>query len=464
VVEKSRLIKPVLGMDYPEISYGEGVYLFDVRGNRYLDGCAGAVTASIGHGVQEIVDAMTEQARKVAFVYRSQFTSGAAEDLCRRLAELSPGDVNDTFLVNSGSEATETAMKIAIQYWQENGRPRKTRVLSRWMSYHGITMGALSMSGHVLRRRRFVSLLDDLPVVRTPYPYRSAYAGTPQEQAERYAEELETAISRLGADSVAAFIAEPVVGAAGGAVVPPDGYFQLIRDICDRNDVLLISDEVMTGIARTGRMFAMEHWRVVPDIIALGKGIGAGYTPIAATMVSERVTDVIRHGSGSIMGGHTLSANPLSAATALAVLTFVQAKRLDERSARLGIRLRDRLKALAETSTIVGDVRGLGLMIGVEFVQEKSTKRPFPLAVDVTGRLVRIAFENGLLIYPAQGGIEGQAGDAVILSPPLTISEAELDELVELFVKSVHALEWELADLGGPQATAAEPGRNSGKV
>jgi adenosylmethionine-8-amino-7-oxononanoate aminotransferase len=453
VTENTRLIKPLIDGDYPEISHGKGVYLYDVHGKRYLDGSAGAVTASIGHGVQEVLDAMAEQAGKVAFVYRSHFTSRAAEELCERLAELSPGDVNWTFLVNSGSEATETAMKVAIQYWQEAGRPQKSRVLSRWMSYHGITMGALSMSGHVLRRRRFVSQLDDLPVARTPYPYRSPYAGTPQEQAERYADELETAIARLGAENVAAFIAEPIVGATGGAVVPPDGYFQRIREICDKHEVLLIADEVMTGIARTGRMFAMEHWGVAPDMITLGKGIGAGYTPIAATMVSERVIDVIRRGSGSIMGGHTLSANPLSAATALAVLDYVQKNDLVERSARLGQVLSDKLKAVAETSAIVGDVRGLGLMIGIEFVQDKATKQPFELATNITGKIIRKAFNNGLLIYPAQGGLDGQAGDAVIISPPLTIDEAQIDELVESFARSLRELEREL--LGAERSVGA---------
>lgn len=454
MTENTRLIKPLIDGDYPQISYGEGVYLFDEHGKRYLDGCAGAVTASIGHGVQEVLEAMAEQAAKITFVYRSHFTSRAAEQLSTRLAELSPGDVNWSFLVNSGSEATETAMKIAIQYWQEVGRAQKTRVLSRWMSYHGITMGALSMSGHVSRRRRFVSLLDDLPVARTPYPYRSPYAGTPHEQAMSYANELEVAIDRLGAENIAAFIAEPVVGAAGGAVVPQDGYFQRIREICDEHEILLIADEVMTGLGRTGRVFGVDHWAVVPDIIALGKGIGAGYTPIAATMVSERVIDAIRQGSGSIMAGHTLSANPLSAATALAVLDYVEKHALVERSAQLGKVLTDKLSAVAEGSRIIGEVRGLGLMLGVEFVEDKASKRPFPLTTNVTGRLVRKAFDNGLLVYPAQGGLDGKAGDAILITPPLTINEAQLDELVESFGTSLRELEQELLTPDRPVGAA----------
>lgn len=442
--EMTHVIKPELGVDYPVIDYGQGIYLYAKDGRRYIDGCGGAVTVSIGHGVQEIMDAMKEQAEKVAFVYRSQFTNEPAEQLAKELCELAPGDINWVFFVNSGSEATETAMKIAIQYWQEQGYQHKTKVLSRWMSYHGITLGALSMSGHVLRRKRFVSLLQDYPSIPAPYCYRCPYQSTPDTCGMRCAQELELAIQRIGSENIAAFIAEPVIGAAGGAVVPPNGYYQLIQEICARNNILFIADEVMTGIGRTGKMFAVEHWGVEPDIIALGKGMSAGYTPIAATLASDKVIKVIEQGSGVIMSGHTYSANPLSAAVSLAVLQYVRKHGLVEQAEKQGNYLIQKLEVLKNKCSLVGDVRGFGLLCGLELVANKETKEPFPIQKGITARLVKKAFAKGLLIYSAMGGIDGQAGDSVIIAPPLIITISEIDELFHLLEQSIIELEAEL--------------------
>lgn len=292
-VENSFLIKPMLDEKYPTIDHGKGVYLVDDDGKKYLDAASGAVTANIGHGVEEIIEAMQVQAKKVSFVYRSQFTSEPAEKLAKKIAEWTPGELNWSFFVNSGSEATETAMKMAIQYWQEKGIQSKTKVLSRWVSYHGITMGALSMSGHPGRRARFVPLLEDLPAINPPYCYRCPYKLEAPSCGYLCAQELETAIKRIGADKIAAFIAEPIIGAAGGAIAPPKDYFKIIKEICDHNEILFIADEVMTGFGRTGTMLACEQWGVVPDIIALGKGMGAGYAPIAAAVASEKVMEPI---------------------------------------------------------------------------------------------------------------------------------------------------------------------------
>jgi adenosylmethionine-8-amino-7-oxononanoate aminotransferase len=285
----------------------------------------------------KLVEAMTEQARKVSFAYRSHFTSGAAEALAKKLSELAPGDLNWSFFVNSGSEATETAMKIAIQHWQEKGFERKNRIISRWTSYHGITMGALSMSGHVPRRKRFVPLLEDFPSISAPYCYRCPHNNETSGCKLKCADELETAIQRVGSENIAAFIAEPIIGASAGAVTPPDGYYQRIKEICETYDILFIADEVMTGIGRTGKMFAMEHWGVTPDIIALGKGMSAGYTPIAATMITDRVMEPILKGSKSIMAGHTYSANPLSAAISLEVLSYIEPRLVVCHSPRHGL-------------------------------------------------------------------------------------------------------------------------------
>ncbi|QQE73056.1 aspartate aminotransferase family protein [Brevibacillus composti] len=443
-MQRSYVIKPELGKEYARVSHGKGIYLYDVSGKRYIDGSSGAVTASIGHGIEEIADVMREQALKVSFAYRSHFSSDAVEELGAKLADWAPGELNWSFFVNSGSEATETAQKIAIQYWQEKGRPTKTRMISRWMSYHGITMGALSMSGHVLRRKRFVPLLADYPVISPPYPYRRPEGMSLEDYAMHCAGELETAILRIGPDQIAAFIAEPVIGASGGAVVPPDGYFQRIREICDRYDVLFIADEVMTGIGRTGAKFGVDHWGVKPDLMTLGKGMSAGYTPMAATMATDELIDTITRGSGLIMAGHTYSANPQSAAVSLAVLRYVEAHNLVEKAAVQGAYLQKKLQELADESPIIGEARGLGLLCGLEFVKDKQTKEPFPLSMGVAARVIAKAFESGLLVYPASGGLDGVAGDAIIISPPLTITTEEIDELMDLLKKAVQQVQEEV--------------------
>ncbi len=441
---RTYLIKPILDDKYPSITHGEGIYLYDEKGKKYIDGSSGAVTASIGHGVQEIIDAMAEQSKKVSFVYRSQFTTEAAEQLAKKISEISPGDLNWSFFVNSGSEATETAMKIAIQYWQEKGMKTKNKIISRWMSYHGITMGALAMSGHIQRRELFEPMLENYPSISAPYYYRDAEQRTIEECDDFYAQELEKEILRIGKDHIAAFIAEPIVGAAGGALTPSEGYFEKMKAVCDRYDILFIADEVMTGLGRTGKMFAMEHFNVMPDIIATGKGMSAGYTPMAAAIVSEKVMEPILKGSKVVMSGHTFSANPQSAATCLAVLNYIEKNNIVENSAVNGAYLKEKIHELAEASKIIGDIRGKGLFVGIEFVKDKSTKKSFDRALDVVNRIVRASFEEGLLVYPANAGTDGLTGDAVILSPPLIITKEEVDELVRRFAVALGKVEKEI--------------------
>ncbi|MGE6376357.1 aspartate aminotransferase family protein [Peribacillus muralis] len=429
-MEQSSLIKPVLGETYPTISHGQGVFLYDKDGKDYLDASSGAVTANIGHGVQEVMEAMVQQAKQVSFVYRSQFTSEAAEELANKLAKLTKGDLTYSFFVNSGSEATETALKIAIQHWQEKGKPKKQKVISRWMSYHGITMGALSMSGHPIRRERFTSMLESYPSVSPPYCYRCPLQLDPHTCGMACASELEASIRRIGSDNIAAFIAEPVIGAAGGAIVPPDGYFQKLKKICEENDILFIADEVMTGFGRTGKMLACEYWDVEPDIVTFGKGMSGGYTPIAAAVMTKKVMEPILNGSRSIIGGHTLSANPLSCAVSLAVLKYVEENELVEKSADRGKDLSRGLEKLARKYSFIGDIRGRGLLIGLEFVQDKATKKPFSNPADVTNAIIGLGTKNGILLYPAAAGLDGVTGSAIIISPPLTITEEECAELL----------------------------------
>lgn len=447
-MNKSLVIQPDLNKEYPVVSHGKGIFLYDREGKQYIDACSGAVSASIGHGVEEIVSAMAEQAAKVAFAYRSQFTSEPATRLAQKISEWSPGDLNHVFFVNSGSEATETALKIAVQYWQERGQSTKQKVISRWMSYHGITLGALSMSGHTARRRRFAGLLADWPVVSPPYCYRCPFGLSPSSCQMQCAKELEQAINRIGAENIAAFIAEPITGASGGAVVPPPGYFREVADICAKYDILFIADEVMTGMGRTGEKFAVDHWGVVPDIIAAGKGLSGGYTPIAATIVSDRIYETIRAGSGYIMSGHTYSANPLSCAVSLAVIDFMEKHDLVQQAKQTGEYLLKKLTELASQQPLIGDVRGLGLLCGVELVANRQTAEPFPAETGVTERLVAQAFSRGLIIYPAAGGIRGLTGDAVLIAPPLTVKKEEIDAIIPLLAESIAEVQRELEQDG----------------
>jgi adenosylmethionine-8-amino-7-oxononanoate aminotransferase len=440
-LEQSFLIKPMLDAQYPIVDYGKGIYLYDKDGKKYLDGSSGAVTANIGHGVEEIIEAMHEQSKKVSFVYRSQFTNEAAENLAKKIAKSTGGELNWCFFVNSGSEATETAMKIAIQHWQEKGYQQKNKILSRWMSYHGITIGSLSMSGHTGRRARFLPLLQDFPAIHPPYCYRCPYHLEPPACEHLCALELETVINRIGSDHIAAFIAEPIIGAAGGAITPPPGYYKTIQEICERNNILFIADEVMTGFGRTGKMLACEHWDVVPDIAAFGKGMGAGYTPIAAAVVSEKVMEPILKGSKTIMSGHTLSANPQSCAVSLAVLEYLEKNHLIQEVGAKGAYFMEHLKKLQQEFIFIGDVRGKGLLIGLEFVKVISEKKPFPRKLQLTEKIIQIGQRNGLLLYPAGAGLDGMSGDAILIAPPLTITLQELDELTHLLRNTLKELE-----------------------
>ncbi|MFS0823287.1 aspartate aminotransferase family protein [Bacillus sp. 1P02SD] len=447
-MDETRLIKPLLDKDYPMISHGDGIYLYDTNGKRYIDGSSGAITASIGHGVKEIIEEIEKQAHKISFVYRSQFTSEPAEQLAKKLSDLAKGGEYWSFFVNSGSEATETAMKIAIQYWQEKGIKGKNKILSRWMSYHGITIGALSMSGHTGRRARFVPLLEDYPTIQPPYCFRCPFNATFPTCNHMCATELEQAINRIGAEHIAAFIAEPIIGAAGGAIVPPEGYYQVIKELCEKHHILFIADEVMTGMGRTGKMFALEHWDTEADIIALGKGMSAGYTPVAATLVSEKVMEPIQKGSKLIMSGHTYSANPQSAAVALAVVDYIESHHLVEKSEKQGKYLNTKLQELQKKHPIIGDVRGKGLMCGIEFVSDMITKFPFKKEIDLTSLVVSQGQHNGLLLYPAAAGIEGIGGDAILVAPPLTITREQIDELIELLDQTLKDVEMELRNNG----------------
>jgi len=440
----SHLLKPHLGQPLPNVARAAGSWVWDAAGRRYLDGSSGAVVVSLGHAHPEVLRALHEQSRLVTYAVRAQFTSEPAERLADRLAELAPGDLDSVLLVNSGSEAVESAAKLALQHWSERGRPEKHRFVSRRASYHGTTLGALSLSGHPVRRRHFESLLHAFPAVPQPSRYRCESSAACPPCDLSCADAFDAAIRAVGADRVAGVIVEPVVGATGGAVVAPPGYHQRLREICDHHDALLIADEVMTGVGRCGSFLAMERWDTVPDLAVLGKGLGAGYVPVAAVLARRHVVEAIAAGSGLITGGHTYSANPLAAAVALAVVDITIRDRLPERARRLEPILGAALRDLMESHPHVGDVRGLGLLWGLELVADRSSRRSYPRERMVTERFLAACRANGLLLYPASDG----HNDAVLIGPPLNVTDDELDLLVTRLDTSLSALEAELPASG----------------
>ena len=437
----SNLMKPQLGAELPAVARASGSWVWDTGGRRYLDGSSGAVVVSLGHAHPEVLRALREQSERVTYAVRGQFTSEPAERLAERLAALAPGDLDAVLLVNSGSEAVEAAVKLALQHWSERGRPEKRWFVSRRGSYHGTTLGALSLSGHPVRRRHFEGLLHPFPEVPQPSRYRCVCSGACPPCDLSCAEAFDAAISAAGPDRVAGVIVEPVVGATGGAVVAPPGYHQRLREICDRHDVLLVADEVMTGVGRCGTFLAMERWDTVPDLVVMGKGLGAGYVPVAAVLARRHVVDAIAAGSGLITTGHTYSSNPLSAAVAGTVLDITFREGLPERARRLEPVLGAALGDLLESHPLLGDVRGLGLLWGLELVADRESRRPFPRERMVTERFVAACRDNGLLLYPASDGFN----DAVLVGPPLNVTEEDLALLVRRVDASLSALESELA-------------------
>lgn len=428
---------------YPVLVRGEGVYVFDEQGRRYLDAMGGVAVVNIGHGVDEIADAMADQARRLAFSHSVMFSNRPMIDLAERVAGLAPDGLNSVYFVSGGSEANETAIKLARQYHVERGSGSKSLVIGRWQSYHGATLGALSASGHVSRRRKYAPLLKDFPHIPPPYCYRCPLGQTHPSCHIACADELERAILQHGPENVAAFIAEPITGAASGAVVPPAEYFPRIREICDRYDVLLIADEVITGFGRTGEVFAMSHWGVVPDMITVAKGMGSGYAALAAVVVHDRIRSVFADSSSPFVHGFTYGGNPLACAVGVAVLDLVQREGLFERAAELGtyfFNAAERLRAHPS----VGDIRGRGLMMGIELVRDRDSREPFPAELRFADRLARLALDRGLYVYPGSGCIDGVRGDHILICPPFVIRKSEIDLIFELLDQTLADLEREV--------------------
>ena len=429
---------------YPTVNRGEGVYIWDTDGNRYIDGSGGACVVSIGHGVKEIREAMMQQAERISFSHGSHFTSEAAIECAGEVVSLMPSsDLAKCYFLSEGSTSIETAIKLARQYWREAGKPDKFKTVSRWTSYHGNTAGALALGGHTARRRHYQPLILHTPHIEPAYCYRCPFDKTPETCDLECANALERTLKFEGPDSVAAFIAEPVVGATAGALVPKDGYWQRIREICDQYEILLISDEVMAGVGRCGENTALENWGVVADMIVMAKGLSSGYIPLGAVVVKESIWETIRAGSGAFVHGHTYSMNPLAMAVGAAVLKYVKTHDLVRTSREMGKYLLAKLHTL-QNLDIVGDTRGIGMFCGVEFVKDKEKKIPFPPAQKVNVKVFQAAFKRGLITYPGSGGADGMNGDHTLICPPFIITKAQVDTLVNILREAIEDVTQEL--------------------
>ncbi len=429
---------------YPVAVRGEGVYVWDADGHRYLDFSGSAAVNFIGHGVREISEAMLEQARQLEFVHTSQFTTPVAEEFAQELLEFAGEHFRGgaVYFTCGGSESVETALKLARQYQVEIGQPERYQILSRKQSYHGSTLGALSVSGNRKRREMYLPMVREFEHIGIPYCYRCAFDCTDgcRNCGQQYAAELEKAIESANGE-VAGFIFEPMSGATLGAVTPPPGYLQAVADVCRRHGVLLIADEVMTGMGRTGRNFAVQHWDVAPDVLVTAKGISSGYAPLGAVIASKRVVDGIAAGSGAFLHGFTYNAHPVSVAAGRAVLKCIRSQNLVRAAdsnvpGTTGSVLKNALESLRDLDA-VGDVRGLGMLWGVEFVADKKTKAPFPAAENFAGKVGQACARRGLLVYPMHGCVDGIAGDHLLIAPPVVITPEQIKWAVERLKEAI---------------------------
>ena len=433
---------------YPVIDHAKGVYVYDDQGNRYLDFGSGISVTSIGYSVDRVIQEMCKQLEKTTFVYNGYFTNEARIRLSEQLLKLCPKGMTKTIFASSGSEANEIAIKMARQYHCETGNKEKYKVISRRLSYHGNTLGSLSISGRPSWQEHFLPYMYDFPKIAAPYCYRCPFKLEYPKCGVRCAQDLEEAIISEDAQTVSAFIAEPVIGTTVPGATPVPEYFSIIRAICDKHDVLFIADEIITGIGRTGENFGIDNWHICPDIITVGKGLSAGYAPLSAVIVHSKLFDAISNGSRKHSQGFTYSGNPLSCAAGLAVLNYIEANDLVARSKERGKHLKRQLESLRDID-IVGDIRGKGLLLGIEFVADKKAKIPLPVEANLTAHLTSIAFEMGMILIAGMPGCaDSIRGDQIQISPPFVIEEAEINKSVEILRNAVERCQEELIRKG----------------
>ncbi len=415
----------------PLAARAEGVYIYDTHGNPCFDGSGGAAVSCLGHGDADVIEAIRQQAETLAYAHTSFFTSEAAETLASKLANVAPGDIDRVYLVSGGSEAVEAALKLARQYFIEIGQPTRHHFIARRQSYHGNTLGALAAGGNAWRKQPFAPLMVKSSHIAPCYAYRDRAEGESEHAyGQRVANELEAEILRLGPETVAAFIAEPVVGATLGAVPAVPGYFKRVREICDQYGVLLILDEVMCGMGRTGTVFAYEQEQITPDIVTIAKGLGAGYQPIGAMLCSAQIYAAIEAGSGFFQHGHTYVGHPIACAAANVVVDKITTGGLAARAGGMGTKLRARLQEAFGQHPHIGDIRGRGLFIGLEIVADRNGKAPFPPELAMHKALKKAAFRAGLGCYPMGGTIDGKQGDHILLAPPFIMEDQHIDEII----------------------------------
>ena len=425
---------------------GEGCYIVDAAGRRYLDACGGAAVSCLGHSDTAVADAVAAQVKDLAYAHSAFFSTEAAEALSDHLVGKAPDGLARTYFVSGGSEAVEAALKMARQYFLEIGQPQRRHFVARWQSYHGNTLGALSVGGNRWRREPYAPMLTEAHHISPCFAYRGRRDDETEEQyGQRVADELETKLLELGPDTVIGFIAEPVVGATAGAVTAVPGYFKRIREICDRYGVLLILDEVMCGMGRTGSLYACEQEGIAPDLLVTAKGLGAGYQPIGAVLCTDKIFNAIVEGSGTFMHGHTYMAHPVACAAALAVQRRIEDDDLLANVRQMGEALDRMLHDRLGNHPHVGDIRGRGLFRAVELVADRATKAPFDPSAKLNQRIKREAIADGLMVYPMGGTVDGQFGDHVLLAPPYIVTEAEVDTIAS---KLAGAIDRAIAETG----------------
>ena len=429
---------------YPTLERGQGIYLWDDTGKRYIDGGAGATNVTLGHGRRRIVDAMADQGAKLAFCFSAHFTHQPALDLASRVAALAPGDLNHVYFVSGGSEGIEVAFKIARQFHLQRGNQSKHLVIGRWGSYHGATLGALSATGLPPLRKAFAPLLCAFPHIAPCYPYRCSLPGCQGRCSLACARQLEEAILQAGPENVAAFVAEPIVQGSIAVAQPPPEYFPLIREICDRYEVLFIADEIITGWGRTGKYFAMEHWDVVPDMIVFAKGISSGYCPLGGVLLRDHIRDSFASSGENFAHIFTYVNNPVAMRAGLAVLDILEEEDILEHVCQVGAYLRENSQQLRSHS-IVGEIRSQGLMMGLELVPDATNPAAFAPELQVKKRLGRILLEKGLSLGVGGGGVDGKTGDDLRLAPPLIITREQIDQVLQILDESIAELQTQLA-------------------
>ncbi len=430
-LEEHGLFTRDLECDYPIVVRGKGSWVWDSEGRKYYDGCAGANVTGIGHGVEEIADAMAAQARQIAYAPPQHFLNLPSIEFAKKLLSMAPKGYSRVMLCSGGSEAIDNALKIARQFFVYSGKPSKYRIVSRWQGFHGNTLGADAVSGKTSRRTIQTPMLMPTCHIVQADCYRCAYNATYPRCGLLCAADLERVLLQEGAEHMCAFIAEPIVGAAAGAVTPVPEYYRRIREICDKYDTLFIADEVMTGVGRTGSFLAIEQWGVTPDLVVMAKGLSSGYAPLAAILVHDRVFEAFRGSKSPYVGGHTYNCHPVTSAVGLAALQYLEKHKILAEVPQKGALLGQKLKELMNSLPIIGDVRGRGLMWGMELVRDRGSKQTFAPQDNLSLRVVRHAQQRGLLVYPVSGCADGLRGDGLLICPPLVTTAKEIDFLAK---------------------------------